>query len=200
MSWGEQFTGDFILTALQLDATSNGNDSRSGIMIRDTMDNGAMVFFGRNPQGAFGCYVWRTNPGGSTASLNGVTQKQRWFRLIRRGNTVTELHAPNNGGVPGAWVQLGNPQTVFLQSAVVAGLYCDNAGGVGFNTATFTKLSVEPLHKAAIVNAGSVSTNIASPLALNGSIRDDGLAMPFTAEWRVAAAAGPEAFADSDGP
>ena len=197
---GEQYTGDFVLTALQLDATSNGNDSRSGIMIRDSMDNGAMVFFGRNPQGSFGCYVWRTNPGGGTASLNGVTQKQRWFRLIRRGNTVTALHAPNNAGVPGAWVQLGNPQTVFLQSGVMAGLYCDNAGGVGFNTATFTKLTVEPLHKAAIVNAGSVSTNIASPLALNGSIRDDGLALPFTAEWTVAAAPGPVVFANSNAP
>ncbi len=198
MFWGEQFTGDFILTVLQLDATSNGNDSRSGLMIRDSMDNGAMVFFGRNPQGAFGCYVWRTNPGGGTASLNGVTAKQRWFRLIRRGNTVTALHAPNNAGVPGAWVQLGNPQTVFLQPTIVAGLYCDNAGGVGFNTATFTKFSVEPLNKAAIVNVGNSPTNTSSPLALNGTVRDDNLPVAFTTEWTVAAAAGPVAFANSN--
>jgi hypothetical protein len=198
MFWGEQFTGDFILTALQLDATSNGNDSRSGIMIRDSMDNGAMVFFGRNPQSAFGCYVWRTNPGGGTASLNGVTQKTRWFRLIRRGNTVTALHAPNNAGVPGAWVQLGNPQTVFLQPAVMAGLYCDNAGGVGNNTATFTKFSIEPLNKAAIVNVGASPTNTTPPLALNGAVRDDNLPMPFTTEWTVAAGPGPVTFGNSN--
>jgi len=198
MFWGEQFTGDFILTALQLDATSNGNDSRSGIMIRDSMDNGAMVFFGRNPQGAFGCFVWRTNPGGSTASLNGVTQKQRWFRLVRRGNTVTAFHAPNNAGVPGAWVQLGTPRTVFLQPTVMAGLYCDNAGGVGFNVATFTKFSVEPLNKAAIVNAGANPTNAIPPLGLNGIVRDDGLPMAFTTEWTVAAAPGPVSFANSN--
>jgi hypothetical protein len=167
-------------------------------MIRDSMDNGVMVFFGRNPQGAFGCYIWRTNPGGGTASLNGVTQKQRWFRLIRRGNTVTALHAPNSGGVPGAWVQLGNPQTVFLQPTIIAGLYCDNAGGVGFNTATFTKFSVVPLNKAAIVDAGAMPTNVASPLALNGSVRDDGLPMAFTTEWTVAAAPGPVSFANSN--
>jgi hypothetical protein len=198
MFWGEQFTGDFILTALQLDATSNGNDSRSGIMIRDVMDNGPMVFFGRNPQGSFGCYVWRTNPGGGTASLNGVTQKQRWFRLIRRGNTVTAQHAPNNSGVPGAWVQLGNPQTVFLQPTVIGGLYCDNAGGVGNNTATFTKFSVQPLNKAAIVNAGASPTNVSSPLTLTGAVRDDNLPAPFTATWTVAAAPGPVTFANSN--
>ncbi len=167
-------------------------------MIRDTMDNGAMVFFGRNPQGAFGCYVWRTNPGGGTASLNGVTQKQRWFRLIRRGNTVTALHAPNNAGVPGAWVQLGNPQTVFLQTTVTAGLYSDNAGGVGFNTATFTKFSATPLNKAAIVDAGATPATVASPLTLSGRVRDDGLPVPFTAAWTVAVAAGPLSFANSN--
>ncbi|HEY0550617.1 MAG TPA: Calx-beta domain-containing protein, partial [Verrucomicrobiae bacterium] len=198
MFWGEQFTGDFILTVLQLDATSNGNDSRSGLMIRDSMDNGVMAFFGRNPQGSFGCFVWRTNPGGGTASLNGVTSKTRWFRLIRRGNTVTALHAPNNAGVPGAWVQLGNPQTVFLQPTIVAGLYCDNAGGVGFNTATFTKFSVEPLHKAAIVNVGSNPANASSPLALNGTVRDDNLPVAFTTEWTVTAAPGPVTFANSN--
>ena len=62
MFWGQQFSGDFILTALQLDATSNGNDSRSGIMVRDSMDDGPMVFLGCNPQGAYSSFVWRTNP------------------------------------------------------------------------------------------------------------------------------------------
>ena len=62
MFWGQQFSGDFILTALQLDATSNGNDSRSGIMVRDSMDDGPMVFLDCNPQGAYSSFVWRTNP------------------------------------------------------------------------------------------------------------------------------------------
>src|SRR4030095_2960521 len=109
MFWGEQFVGDFVLTALQLDATSSGNDSRSGIMVRDSMDNGPMVFLGRNPQGAFASFVWRTNPKGGTSGLNGITQKKRWLRIIRRGNQVTALHAPDSGGTPGAWVQLGQP-------------------------------------------------------------------------------------------
>jgi hypothetical protein len=198
MFWGEQFSGDCIITALQLDATSNGNDSRSGIMVRDSMDDGPMAFVGRNPQGAFASFVWRTNPKGGTSGLNGITQKRRWLRIVRRGNTVTALHAPDNSGVPGTWIQLGQPQTVFLQPTIIAGLYCDNAGGVGLNTATFTKFSVVPLHKAPIVDAGPMPTNTASPLALSGSVTDDNQPMPFTSTWSVAAAAGPVSFANSN--
>jgi hypothetical protein len=195
---GEQFTGDFILTALQLDATSTANNAHSGIMIRDSMDNGAMICLGRNPQGAFGCYFWRTNPKGGTSSLSGLTQKQRWYRLVRRGNSLTAFHAPNNSGVPGAWIQFGNAQTVFLQPTIIAGLYCDNGGGVGFNTATFTKFTIEPLNKAPIVDPGVAPTNVMPPLTLNGEVRDDGLPIAFTTEWTVAAAPGPVSFGDSN--
>ncbi|MBI5383681.1 MAG: PKD domain-containing protein [Verrucomicrobia bacterium] len=198
MFWGQQFTGDFTLTALQTNATSNAMDARSGIMIRDCMDNGAMAFLGRNPQGAFSSFVWRTNPKGGTSGLNGITQKRRWLRLIRRGTQITALHAPDNAGVPGAWVQLGLPQTVFLQPTVVAGLYCDNAGGVGFNVANFSRFSVVPLNTAPIVNAGVPPTNAASPLALAGAVTDDGLPAPFTAWWSAAAAPSPVIFADSN--
>ena len=74
MFWGEQFSGDCMITALQLDATSNGNDSRSGILVRDSMDDGPMAFVGRNPQGAFASFVWRTNPEGGASGLNGIAR------------------------------------------------------------------------------------------------------------------------------
>jgi len=104
------------------------------------------------------------------------------------------LHAPNNGGVPGAWAQLGQPQNVFLQPTVLAGLYCDNAGGVGLNTATFTQFSVVPLHKAPIVDAGSPPANPTSPISLAGAVIDDGLPAPFSTLWTAASAPGPVTF------
>ena len=76
MFWGQQFAGDFILTVLQLDATSGATDARSSIMIRDCMDNGAMAFVGRIPTGSYASFVWRTNPKGGTGGLNGITQKK----------------------------------------------------------------------------------------------------------------------------
>ena len=194
--WGEQFAGDFVLTVLQFDATSGATDARSGIMIRDCMDNGAMAFVGRIPTGSYASFVWRTNPKGGTSGLNGITQKKRWLQFIRRGNQITALHAPDNSGTPGAWAQLGQPQNVFLQPTVQAGLYCDNAGGVGLNTATFTKFSVVPLNKAPVVNPGTAPANATSPLTLSGSVTDDGLPDPFTTIWTVASAPGSVSFAN----
>lgn len=78
---------------------------------------------------------------------------------------------------------MGQPQNVFLQPTVICGLYCDNAGGVGLNTATFTKFLVEPLHKAPVVEAGSSAANPNSPLNLAGTVSDDGLPSAFTSLW-----------------
>jgi regulation of enolase protein 1 (concanavalin A-like superfamily) len=200
MFWGQQISGDFILTVLQTNATSAATDARSGLMVRDSMDDGPMAFVGRIPTGSYASFVWRTNPKGGTSGLNGITQRTRWLRMIRRGNQITVLHAPNNAGnTPGAWAQLGQAQTVFLQPTVLVGLYCDNAnGGVSFNTATFTKFSIVPLNKAPIVNAGPAPTNSTSPVSITGTVSDDGLPLDFTSEWSVASAPGPVTFANSN--
>ena len=200
MFWGRQVSGDFILTVLQTNATSAATDARSGLMVRDSMDDGPMAFVGRIPTGSYASFVWRTNPKGGTSGLNGITQRTRWLRLIRRGNQVTVLHAPNNAGnTPGVWAQLGQSQTVFLQPTVLVGLYCDNAnGGVSFNTATFTRFSIVPLNKAPIVDAGPAPTNSASPVSLAGTVTDDGLPQQAATEWSVASAPGPVTFANSN--
>ena len=200
MFWGQEFTGDFTVTVLQTNATSAATDARSGLMVRDSMDDGPMAFVGRIPTGSYPSFVWRTNPKGGTSGLNGITQRTRWLRVIRRGNQITVLHAPNNAGnVPGAWAQLGQSQTVFLQPTVLAGLYCDNAnGGANFNTATFTKFSIVPFHKAPIVEADPAPTNTASPVSLTGTVSDDGLPLDFISEWSVAGGPGPVTFANSN--
>jgi len=198
MFWGREFSGDFILTVFMTNATSGASSARSGIIVRDSMDDGPMAFVGRIPTGSYNSFVWRTNPKGGTSGLNGITSRTRWLRFIRRGNQITAMHAPNNNGVPGAWVQLGQPQTVFLQPTVLCGLYCDNSGGVGLNTATFTKFSVVPLNKAPVVNAGPTPTNTSSPVSLSGAVRDDGLPVDFVSEWAVASAPGPVTFANSN--
>ena len=195
---GEQVSGDFILTVLQLDATSNADSAYSGVMIRDSMDNGSMAFVGRNPFGAYSSFVWRTNSTGSTGGLNGITQKTRWLRLVRRGNQVTALHAPNNAGVPGTWAQLGQPQSVFMTPSVMAGLAVCNGAGVGLNVAQFTSLSIVPLNTAPIVDTGVLPGTITSPLALTGSVLDDGLPDPFTATW--SAFTGTVTFANAAAP
>jgi hypothetical protein len=200
MYWGQEFTGDFTVTVLLTNATSGASSALSGLLVRDSMDDGPMAYLGRIPTGSYNSFVWRTNPKGGTSGLNGITQRTRWLRLIRRGNQITALHAPNNAGnVPGAWAQLGQPQNVFLQPTVLVGLYCNNAGGgATFNTATFTRFSVVPWNRAPIVDAGPAPTNTNSPVTLAGHVLDDGLPMDFTSEWSVLSGPGPVAFANSN--
>ena len=197
---GEQVSGDFILTVLQLDATSGADSAYSGVMIRDSMDNGAMAFVGRNPFGAYSSFVWRTNSTGSTGGLNGITQKTRWLRLVRRGNQVTAFHAPNNAGVPGTWAQLGQPQSVLMTPTVMAGLAVCNGAGVGLNVAQFTSLSIVPLNNAPIVDTGVLPGTITSPLALAANITDDGLPDPVTMAWSAPVSAGAISFANAASP
>ncbi|MES2708249.1 MAG: Calx-beta domain-containing protein [Verrucomicrobiota bacterium] len=197
MFHGQEFTGDFMITVLHQDANSGAANAYSGLMIRDTMDDGPMAFVGRNPFSAYSSFIWRTNAKGSTSGLNGISQRTRWLRLIRRGNQVTALHAADNSGTPGAWAQLGQPRSVFMAPTVLAGLSVCNGDGVGFNTAKFTKLTVVPLNRAPVVDAGSVAANPASPLALTGVITDDGLPQPVTTSWTAPVAAGAVTFADA---
>ncbi len=194
---GQSVTGDFMLTVLQLDATSGAANAYSGVMIRDTMDDGPMAFVGRNPFSAYSSFIWRTNAKGGTSGLNGISQKTRWLRLIRRGNQITALHAANNAGVPGAWAQLGQPRSVFLEPTVLAGLSVCNGDGVGMNTAQFTKLSLVPLHPAPVVNAGSVTGTATSPLNVSGTVTDDGLPAPLTVAWSAPVSASPVSFANA---
>lgn len=194
---GQGVTGDFILTVLQLDATSGAANAYSGIMIRDTMDDGPMAFVGRNPFSAYSSFIWRTNAKGGTSGLNGISQKKRWLRLVRRGNQVTALHAADNSGTPGAWAQLGQPRSVFMSPTVLAGLSVCNGDGVGFNTAQFTKLSLVPLHPAPVVNAGTAPASLASPMSLSGIVTDDGLPSPYTTAWSAPVFAGPVSFANA---
>ena len=197
---GQEYFGDFVLTAKLASASSGALNALSGIMIRESMDSGGYVFLGRIPTGSFNGYIWRSyasGPGGGVPSFTGAV---RWMRLVRAGNTVTAYHAPDASGSPGVWVPLGQPQTVIMNTAVLAGLAVDNAGGGSvLNTATFTNLSIVPLNKAPVVSTGSVAANSLSPITLSGSVTDDNFPAPpsLAAQWSVLAAPGSVTFGNA---
>ncbi len=81
----EQFTGDFVLTVLQPTRLPEPATLASGIMIRDSMDDGPMAFVGRIRPGPIPSFVWRTNPKGGTGGLNGITcddDGSAWFGAV----------------------------------------------------------------------------------------------------------------------
>lgn len=202
--YGWQYHGDLMVTAKLANATSGALNAKSGIMIRESMDNGAYVQLGRIPTGSFSGYIWRTVAAGGTGGVPSFTGKTRWMRLIRQGNRITAFHAPDSGGNPGTWVQLGQPNTIVMSTPVVVGFAVDNAGGTAgvLNVAQFTDLSIVPLNKAPIVAMAATATWPVSPVALGGSVTDDDFPTPvdLTSLWTSLSGPASVVFGDATAP
>lgn len=200
---GQQYFGDFIVTAKLASATSGALNALSGIMIRESMDVGGYVFLGRIPTSSFNGYTWRNYASGTTGGVPSFTGTVRWMRLVRAGNTVQAYHAPDSSGSPGVWVPLGQPQTVIMTTPVLVGMAVDNAGGGSvLNTATFKSFSVVPLNKAPIVNPGSVTSPVIASTLLNGVVSDDSYPSPptLTTLWSTRSGLGSVVFGNAGAP
>ena len=200
---GQQYFGDFIVTAKLASASSGALNALSGIMIRESMDTGGYVFLGRIPSGAFSGYLWRNYASGTTGGVPSFTNTVRWMRLVRTGNTVTAYHAPDASGSPGVWIPLGQPQTVIMTTAVLVGLAVDNNGGGSVvNTATFNNFSIVPLNKAPIVGTGTVTSPVIASISLSGSVTDDSFPSPpnLTTQWSTHAGPAAAVFGNASLP
>lgn len=196
--YGWQYYGDLMVTAKLTSATSGALNALSGIHIRESMDSGGYIHLGRIPTSSFAGYIWRTLAGGSTGGVPSFTNTVRWMRLIRQGNRVTAYHAPDSGGNPGTWVQIGQPQTIIMSTPVLVGFAVDNAGGTAgvLNTATFTNLSIVPLNKAPIIDLSTIPGLIVGAANLDATVTDDGNPAPpsLTTQWSRVAGPGTVSF------
>lgn len=195
--YGWQYQGDVMITAKHVDATSGALSAKSGIMIRECMDNGGYAHVGRIPTGSFSGYIWRSVAQGGGGGVPSFTGKIRWMRLIREGSRITAFHAPDSSGSPGTWVQLGSPRTVVMSTPVLVGFAVDNAGGTAgvLNVAQFSGLSIVPLNKAPqlTVSAGGEF----SPVSLTGTLVDDNFPTAATTLWSQISGPGALAFGDA---
>jgi hypothetical protein len=179
--YGWQYHGDFMATAKQLDATSGALNAKSGLHVRESMDNTAgYVHVGRIPTGSFSGYIWRTVAGGSGGGVPSFTGKIRWMRLVRQGNRITAFHAPDSAGNPGTWVQLGSPRTVIMSPTVFVGFAVDNAGGTTgvLNVAQFNNFSIVPLNKAP--NISITTSGDTASVTLDATVTDDNFPEPVS--------------------
>src|SRR5262249_25559685 len=93
--------------------------TKAGGVIRQAPSAGSPHAFRREPGPNFGhnepVFQWRTNPNNGTSdSGNHVTSEPPapiWLRLDRFGNTFLGYWALDVSGAPGAWQNLGGPQT-----------------------------------------------------------------------------------------
>jgi hypothetical protein len=195
---GWQYQGDFMVTARHDDATSGAGSARSGIVIRESSQNGATAWMGRIPTGSYNGFSWTPVAGGSGSGVPTFTGKLRWIRMIRKGNQVTAFHAPDVAGAPGTWLQVGQPQTVIMTPQVLVGFAVNNSSGVGLNTAKFSSFSVVPLNTAPYVEAG-ITARDGSTTTVGGTVTDDGRPNPpgvVTTRWNKQSGPGDVMFGD----
>lgn len=183
--YGWQYQGDLMVTAKLVDANSGALNAKSGIMIRESMDNGGYAHVGRIPTGSFSGYIWRSVAAGGTGGVPSFTGKVRWMRLMREGNRITAFHAADSGGAPGTWTQLGSPRTIIMTPQVLVGFAVDNAGGTAgvLNVAKFSNLTIVPLNRAPGIAFASVGD--VSPVSLDATVTDDSFPVPIslTPQW-----------------
>ncbi|WP_395738871.1 Calx-beta domain-containing protein [Prosthecobacter sp.] len=203
--YGWQYYGDLMVTAKLATASSSALSAISGIELRESMDSTAgYIHIGRKPSTAFGGFQWRTLASGGTGSVPAFNNTVRWIRLVRQGNRVTGYHAADNSGSPGAWTQLGQPQTIIMPAAVLVGFGVDNSGGTAgvLNNCTFTNLSIVPLNKAPVVAFASMATWPLSPVSLPGTVTDDNFPAPvsLTSLWSKVSGPGTVSFTSPTAP
>ena len=203
--YGWQYYGDLMVTAKLATATSTALSAISGIELRESMDSTAgYIHIGRKPSTAFGGYQWRTLASGGTGSVPAFASAPRWLRLVRQGNRVTGYHAADVSGSPGAWTQLGQPQTIIMPAAVLVGFGVDNSGGTAgvLNNCTFTNLSIVPLNNAPVVGFASMAVWPLSPVAIHGTATDDNFPAPvsLSSQWTKVSGPGTVTFGNATTP
>ena len=203
--YGWQYYGDLMVTAKLATASSTALSAISGIELRESMDSTAgYIHIGRKPSTAFGGYQWRTLASGGTGSVPAFASAPRWLRLVRQGNRVTGYHAADVSGSPGAWTQLGQPQTIIMPAAVLVGFGVDNSGGTAgvLNNCTFTNLSIVPLNNAPVVGFASMAVWPLSPVAIHGTATDDNFPAPvsLTSQWTKISGPGAVTFGNASAP
>lgn len=138
-------TGDCSLTA-RLVSFSGPATRLAGITIRDTSWKGArrtnFVLDGG------GTLQFRTrgtmNTADSAVTSTGLSSPL-WLKLERVGGSITASSAPDAGGSPGAWTQLGSPTSVTMGTNVCVGMVVSSGASTNATTtAIFDNVSVTP--------------------------------------------------------
>ena len=179
--YGWQYYGDMVFTARLASFTSGAGSSSGGIRIAESIESGAYLHLGRMPTGSYNGYYWTSLAGGSGGGVPSSINAGNWMRIVRRGNSVTGYRASDVSGSPGAWIQIGQPQTVIMTTPLFVGFYVNNASGVGLNTCTFSGVSITALNKAPVISA--TATPQFQSVTLDGTITDDSLPADFTSVW-----------------
>jgi regulation of enolase protein 1 (concanavalin A-like superfamily) len=137
-------TGDANITA-RLVSLSGPSTRLAGLTIRDTSWKGAkrsnlLV----TSAGAIQFRNRSTANAADTAATGSGLVFPCWLKLERSGGSITASTAPDAGGSPGAWTQIGSPTAITMGANLAVGMVVSAGGGNATATAQFDNISVTP--------------------------------------------------------
>jgi RHS repeat-associated protein len=160
----QSFTGDGTVVA----RVTNGYSREAGVMIRETLDPGALT--------AYACYFSSNQACFRTRSTNGASMLQQntgfsgpgWVKVTRSGN-VFSGYASADGVY---WTQVGTSQTISMAQTVYVGMAFSNDYGLGVGGAAFDSSSLvqgTPYGTPSVTSISPTTAGVGYAVTVNGS-------------------------------
>jgi polygalacturonase len=137
----QNFTGDGSITAQILGVQATDPGAEAGVMFRDSANaNAPFADVVATPANAID-FQWRSTPGGQSqeVQLTGLSAPV-WVRLVRSGDEFSAFYS----GDATTWTQLGNPQSIPMNSTALAGLAVTANDNTALAAASFIHVSLIP--------------------------------------------------------
>ncbi|MEK0449172.1 MAG: hypothetical protein RL088_1440 [Verrucomicrobiota bacterium] len=194
--------GNCDFRARVVSMSGGASSAKAGVMIRQSTAGGSRGAY-MSAYGTGGSTVsWRTRAtdGASWATSNttGTPSFPRWVRVVRTGNSYTGFTSTNGT----TWTATGSAGTVNMTEPMLIGLAVTSNNTSALCTALFDNVSITMTSNVApFVSAGpNGSVVLPEPVALGGSVSDDGLPVAFTTTWEKRSGPGLVQFADATSP
>jgi RHS repeat-associated protein len=166
----QTLTGDGSIVARVL--TDTHYDGYAGVMIRDSLNAGAMdaalAYDNRNAPGYF-YYFYRRTTGATPlyASDSGNLPLPYWVKVSRSSNSFSAYESLD--GVN--WTQVGATQVISMGQTVYVGLCVTSRDTSSLATATFDNVSINSVSSPAptIMSVSATTGNIASQVVISGT-------------------------------
>lgn len=141
-----QMNGAASVVARVTGFTGAGTNALAGVMVRETNYRGARrALLGVRPNGAV---EWRRRGalgGSDTMTSGGTNALPLWVKLERAGDVITAYQAPDTGGAPSAWVQVGVPLTnANLRADVDVGIAATAGAANTLTSVAFDNVALAP--------------------------------------------------------
>ncbi len=136
----KRLSGNGSVTVKVLSVSNTDSQAKAGVMIRQTLDAGAVHAAVIMSPGNRATFLRRTTDNGTTLSASRVVNLPQWVRITRSGNSFTAQYSTNGT----SWTAIGTPMTITMLADVYVGLCLTSRNANAICTAEFSNVDISP--------------------------------------------------------